>query len=117
MSIEYVQSDTVILQQLGRGLAKSRLQLQLTQAELAEQAGVSKRTVERIEAGEPAQTDNLIRILRVLGLLENLSQLIPEAHLRPFEVLQLKGKERRRASGKKTSRGAGDDQWSWGDEK
>lgn len=105
-------ADDVVLEELGRRLTRRRLDLQLTQAKLAEQAGVSKRTVERIEAGAAAQTLSLIRILRVLELLQGLDQLIPETGPRPMDLLKLKGKERKRASsGMSTKRSP--KSWSW----
>mgnify|MGYP000461714881 CR=1 FL=1 len=48
----------------------------LTQADLAHEAGVSKRTVERIEAGASAQMASLIRIFRVLDLMPALDRFI-----------------------------------------
>jgi DNA-binding XRE family transcriptional regulator len=44
-------TDEGILRELGARLAGVRLGHNLTQAALAEQAGVSKRTVERLESG------------------------------------------------------------------
>ena len=43
------------LAELGLRLAQRRIQLGQTQDELATEAGVSKRTVERLEAGESTQ--------------------------------------------------------------
>jgi transcriptional regulator with XRE-family HTH domain len=54
-------TDKSILAELGGRLAQRRLELKLTQADLAEQAGVSKRTVERIEAGATTQMSTMIR--------------------------------------------------------
>ena len=51
MKITKQATDEVILGELGGRLAKIRLDRNLTQAQLATQAGVSKRTVERLEAG------------------------------------------------------------------
>ena len=108
-------TDDAVLEELGRRLGRRRLALQLTQAKLAEQAGVSKRTVERVEAGAGAQTLSLVRILRVLGLLQGLNQLIPETGPRPMDLLKLKGKERQRASSRRTANQTGKT-WSWGDD-
>ena len=44
-------TDEAILRLLGARLSGTRLERNLTQATLAEQAGVSKRTVERLEGG------------------------------------------------------------------
>ncbi|MBI5593527.1 MAG: helix-turn-helix transcriptional regulator [Deltaproteobacteria bacterium] len=78
MKIEGFLTDEAILAELGGRLAQRRLELQLTQEMLAEQAGVSKRTVERIEAGATAQMSTLIRMLRALELLDRLETLAPE---------------------------------------
>ena len=114
MKIEGLLTDGTILAELGGRLAQRRLELQLTQGMLAEQAGVSKRTVERIEAGATAQMSTLIRVLRVLELLDRLEILVPEAGPRPMDLVKLKGKARKRASGKRKSTDKGP--WQWGDE-
>ncbi|MEE4607388.1 MAG: helix-turn-helix transcriptional regulator [Desulfobacteraceae bacterium] len=114
MKIERLLTDEAILTELGGRLAQRRLELQLTQEMLAEQAGVSKRTVERIEAGATTQTSTLIRVLRVLDLLDRLETLVPEAGLRPMDLIRLKGKARKRASGKRKS--SDKRPWQWGDE-
>ncbi len=114
MKIEGLLTDEAILTELGGRLAQRRLELQLTQEMLAEQAGVSKRTVERIEAGATTQTTTLIRILRVLALLDWLEILVPEAGPSPMDLVKLKGKVRKRASGKRKPTDKGP--WRWGDE-
>jgi len=114
MKIEGLLTGEAILAELGGRLAQRRLELQLTQEMLAEQAGVSKRTVERIEAGATTQMSTLIRILRVLELLDRLETLVPEAGPRPMDLIKLKGKARKRASGKRKSTDKGP--WHWGDE-
>ncbi len=114
MKIDGLLTDEAILAELGGRFAQRRLELQLTQGMLAEQAGVSKRTVERVEAGATMQMSIMIRILRVLGLLERLETLVPEAGLRPMDLLKLKGKARKRASGKRKP--TGEVPWKWGDE-
>jgi transcriptional regulator with XRE-family HTH domain len=114
MKIEYLLTDETILVELGKRLAQRRLERQLTQAELAEQAGVSKRTVERIEAGATTQLSTLIRILRVLQLLDRLEELMPATGPRPMDLLKLKGKERQRVTRKKKP--SDPEPWQWGDE-
>ncbi|MBC8124460.1 MAG: helix-turn-helix domain-containing protein [Candidatus Kapabacteria bacterium] len=104
MKIATQTTDAGILRELGLRLTGARLRLNLTQAELAEQAGVSKRTIERLESGETAmQLLSLLRVCRVLGLLERLDSLVPEDAPSPMEQLRLQGRTRQRATGKKTS--------------
>ncbi len=115
MDVDNTINDRAILQEIGRRLNRCRVEQGLTQAGLAREAGVSKRTVERIEAGESAQTTNLIRVLRVLGLLDAFTASFPETGPRPMDLLRLHGKERRRASSKRRQ-DTGGDAWQWGDD-
>lgn len=121
MKIEGFLTDTAILEELGDRLTQRRLELELTQAELAEQSGVSKRTVERIEAGATSQLSTLIRIFRALGLVDRLDMLVPPSGPRPMDLLKLKGKQRQRAPRKSKKTQYGDmrvaEEWKWGDYK
>ncbi len=118
MDISDLLADEAILSEVGSRIARCRLDLQLTQAELAEQAGVAKRTVERVEAGASAQMSSVVRILRVLGLLPGLELLLPQNPPSPMDLLRRKGKQRQRASGKRQPGGGAEaEPWSWGDDK
>jgi transcriptional regulator with XRE-family HTH domain len=101
--------------ELGRRLARARLERNLTQAELAAEAGVAKRTVERLEAGQPSQVANLIRVTRALGLADNFEVLVPETPPSPLAELELQGRRRERAS-RRARRGARVP-WRWEDDK
>ena len=64
-------SDEALLQELGQRIARLRLERNLTQAQLADQAGISKRTLEHLEAGAAAaQLSLFLRVLRQLDLLK-----------------------------------------------
>ncbi|MEN1727628.1 MAG: helix-turn-helix transcriptional regulator [Pseudomonadota bacterium] len=107
-------SDEAVLKAFGDRLAARRIDLQMTQARLAEQAGIAKRTLERMEAGQSSQLTNLIRVLRVLELLPELNVLLPEAGPRPLDLLERGGRRRQRASRGKSA--VEDHPWEWGDE-
>lgn len=93
----------------------ARLERNLTQAALAEQAGVSKRTVERLESGEVAtQLSGFLRVCRVLGLVERFDALIPEITPGPVALLKLQGRQRRRASGRRAAPRPAKP-WTWGE--
>ena len=112
-------SDERILRELGDRIARYRLNKNWTQARLAEESGVSSRTIHNIEHGAPAKSASLIRVLRVLGLLNNLELLIPEPVVSPVQQLKMQGKSRRRATGARgRSRRENADrheQWTWDD--
>ena len=115
MKISNTLTDEAILVELGTRITRRRLDLQLTQAAVAEKAGVAKRTLERVEAGETAQMSTIIRILRVLELLPALDHALPESKPRPLEWMRHKGKERKRASSPNREPVA-PKPWTWGDE-
>lgn len=91
-------TDTTTLRILGERIEQYRIAAELTQAELAERAGIGKRTLERVEAGGGAELITLIRVLRALDLLEGFEKLLPELPPSPLEQLKLRGKQRRRVS-------------------
>ncbi|MEE4295888.1 MAG: helix-turn-helix transcriptional regulator [Wenzhouxiangella sp.] len=115
MKITGLLADDAVLAELGNRVASRRLELQLTQAQVAEQAGIAKRTLERMEAGQTSQLLTLIRVLRVLGCAAGLDSLVPEAGVRPMDLLERKGKLRQRASGKRSTRPTGKP-WRWDDD-
>lgn len=111
-------SDALILTELGRRLARTRLECNLSQQHLAHEAGVSKATIERLEAGEPIKSTSLVRVLRALGLLDALDRLIPEPLPSPVERLRLRGRQRQRARSGGGREAPPEDAkpWRWGDE-
>jgi len=117
MKLSNIHSDEAILHELGTRLAALRLAHNLTQAALAHEAGISKRTVERLESGEvAARLSGLVRVCRVLGLIDRLDALVPAAAPGPVEQLKLAGRERKRASKPRHAAAAKPRKWTWGDE-
>ncbi len=114
MTIDGLMADKAVLEELGCRLARRRIVQELTQQDLANEAGISKRTLERLEAGQSSQLLTVIRVLRALNMLDLLEVAIPEATTRPMDLLKMKGKQRQRVSAKKNKQLAGDD-WSWGE--
>lgn len=116
MKIGNPASDDALLRELGRRLAHARLDGNLTQARLAEEAGVSKRTIERLESGSVAtHLSGFIRVCRALGLVERFALLVPEPAPSPIQQLRLRGRKRKRASRRKLPH-ASPKPWQWGDE-
>jgi transcriptional regulator with XRE-family HTH domain len=115
MRISSHNTDEAILSEIGGRLARTRLERNLTQAQLAAEAGLAKVTIERMEHGEIAKLPSLIRVLRVLGLLDALDGLVPEPTPSPIERLKLQGKQRQRA-GRSHDPDDTATPWTWGDE-
>ena len=112
MKIRNTDSNVAVLMEIGQRIKDIRIAQLMTQNELCEKAGVSFNTIVRIENGESSNTNNLIRIVRALGLLENFDLLIPEQELLPEDLFQKKTKRKRVSKPKRKNV-----KWEWGDEK
>ena len=55
------------LENLGQRIAGLRYRTQLKQSELARDAGISLRTLQRLESGEIVKTDVLLKVLQRLA--------------------------------------------------
>ena len=86
----------------------------ITQVELANEAGISPNTVVRLEKGKGVSFDTFIRVLIALGVQHNLETLLPDPNIRPIDRVNIGGTERKRASSKKETQEK--DVWVWGDE-
>lgn len=113
-------TDAAILKELGARLERRRIDANLTQAQIAAEAGVSKRTVERIEAGASTDFVMLIRLLRALGNIDGLESVLPDLPQSPIALLKERGRTRKRAfhprgksvrTGSRKSAGP----WKWGE--
>jgi transcriptional regulator with XRE-family HTH domain len=60
------------LRRIGEELAVWRRLRRLTAAQVADRAGVSRHTVMRIENGQGASLENVLRVARALGVLDTL---------------------------------------------
>jgi len=108
-------TDDVLLKLTGERLARLRLSKNLTQAQLAEQAGLGLRTVQRLELGAVAtRLSGFIRVCRALGLVERFEVFIPETAASPIAQLKLQSRKRQRASRRK-SEAAKPVKWTWGE--
>ncbi len=116
MRITNLLTDETILAEIGQRILARRIELNMTQAAVAKKAGMSKRTVERIEGGASGQTLSVIRIFRVLDLMDNLDRMIPEQGPKPMDLLKQKRKIRIRASSK-SQESKPIKSWKWKEDK
>jgi transcriptional regulator with XRE-family HTH domain len=99
MKIESRMTDEAVLSELGARLERTRLERDRSQRELAAEAGVERKAIQRMEGGEPVRIISFVRVLRALDLLDALDRLVPEPGPSPIELLKLQGRRRQRASG------------------
>jgi transcriptional regulator with XRE-family HTH domain len=95
MQIDELNTDAAVLAELGRRLERHRLERNLTQAEIAADAGLGQATIQRAERGESVQMTSMIKLLRALGLLSGLELAIPASIDLPIAQLE---REQHRAS-------------------
>jgi len=114
MHLDELMTDAAVLSELGRRLMRHRLERNLTQAELAAEAGIGQATVQRAERGESVQMTSMIKLLRTLELLGGLDTAVPESIELPIARLE---REQRKVRQRARPRAASSEQpWTWGDE-
>ena len=83
----------------------------MSQQDLEDATGVSKRSISRLEQGESIQMDNLFKLLIGLGLGENIDLLVPDQTRRPSFYLQ-----KEKDIPKRVRRKRKNEMFKWGDE-
>src|SRR4051794_23466896 len=97
MRIVDLNTDKAILAEIGSRIRGARLARNISQGALAQEAGVARFTLQRIEEGQSSSTTNLIKLLRALDLLEGLDALVPERVDRPVDRMRRRSERRQRA--------------------
>ena len=81
---KYINSET-IERDICKKLERIRLLKNISQAKLAEAAGVSRRTISRMENGGGISLDTFIRVMQALNLTDHLTAMLPNSDIRPVE--------------------------------
>lgn len=109
-----IAASEQIEEALCRQLETIRLARNITQSQLAGEAGIALRTIRRLEKGQGVSLNTFIRVLIALDLQNNLQTLLPDPTVRPIERVNIGGSERKRA---RPGRQKGEEStWTWGDE-
>jgi len=88
MNIVNELSDAAVLGELSERFARHRIAARMTQEELARRAGVSKRSVERLEKGEGGvRLQIVIAVARALRCLGGLNVFIPVIQASPYDIV------------------------------
>ena len=85
----YSLSDIQIQEKIGQKLKAVRLKQNITQDSLAESSSISRSSVQKIESGEIRSFDVFFRILRTLGMLDELAHLCEEEQMSPNEYFEM----------------------------
>ncbi len=87
--------------ELGEQIRNLRLQRNITQDTLADQAGISTVALKNLESGKGANISTLIKTLRVLERAEWLRTLAPTVTVSPLQLLKTKTPRSRASSQRK----------------
>ncbi len=82
----------MILQLIGNKIKGVRLAQNITQMNVAKDAEVPMSTVRRIERGEIGTVSSLLRVMRVLGMLDLIAPMTEEERISPNEYLEIMNK-------------------------
>ncbi len=90
---------------LGRRLKRQRLDMNMTQDEVASRSGLTQATIAKLERGDGSRLSTLIKVMKVLGIEEQLDLIAPAAPISPIQLRRY-GKQRKRARSKGAQGGA-----------
>ncbi len=94
----YGMSDKAIVRDIGKRIRQMRLNKNISQKTLSEKIGIHRVTLSKIERGQQISLLTLIQIMRGLGELQRLENIVPEDIISPIQLAKLQGKKRKRAS-------------------
>ncbi len=92
-----METDIEILRRIGSFIQQERLRQNLTQSELAAQAGLGRSTLSLLERGEAVMLPSLLQALRALNRLEVLDAMAVRPEISPIAMYKTEMKQRRRA--------------------
>ncbi len=99
------QTIADLAREVGAQARDYRIRKGLEQAEVAEIAGVSERTVRDLEQGAGSSLATLLRVMKALETLDNLDKLFPPAATIDPLALLTRSTPRQRVSKKRGPRG------------
>ena len=111
MSKKVFKTDDEIINEIANRIKKLRIEKNISQELLSKKTGLSIHTISNIENGKSFTIENLIKIMRVLDIVDRIYNLIPTVENNPY-LIALNKKEKSRVSTLKE-----DTDWKWGDEK
>jgi len=102
-------SDASIVQTIGQFVKQKRLQANITQAQLAKEAGLNAWTLSQLENGESVTLSTLVKLLRTLDVLYVLEAFKVKEEISPILYAQMQKNKRQRAKGSNKTDTSNDD--------
>ena len=96
-------SDTALAAFIGQFIRSKRMEQNITQAQLAKDAGISRSTLVLLEKGETASLNTLLQVLRILNQLHVLSAFEITPVISPLLLAKEEMKKRQRVRTKPSS--------------
>ena len=81
------KTDKAILIELGNRIREKRIQKRFKQSDLAQRAGLSVYTLQKMEHGKSYNVTTLIQVLRALNELDQLDHFLPQVEISPIDLL------------------------------
>ena len=90
-------TNNALIAEIGQRVQKRRLNLNISQEELAKNSGVSRTAICHLEAGNSVNLISLLGILRGLNCLGEFEAFLPPDQISPIQLAKLEGNIRQRA--------------------
>ena len=110
MASYILSSEKEIIKDISNKIKKKRISLNISQEYVSKKTGLSMHTISNIESGKSFTIESLIKVMQVLGIVENLKGLIDDPVLGPDEIHMPYEKQRVKNSKKKEENST----WEWG---
>jgi transcriptional regulator with XRE-family HTH domain len=91
-------SDSAVVETIGLFIRHNRLQQNLTQSQLAKEAGINRTTLSQFENGTSSNILTFISLLRALKLMSVLEVFRLEQQISPLQLAKIEQSRRKRAS-------------------
>lgn len=107
------KTDTSVIRELGGRARQERLRRNLTQATVAERAGIGTATLKRLEDGNDVSLSTIVAVLRVLGGIDALDAILPTPLTSPLDAADTAKPQRQRSRPNAQQPSTG---WVWGED-
>lgn len=89
-NVDYTTNQDIMLL-LSKRIKEYRLAMRMSQKEMAEKSGVSLTTISHFEQGvnQNMTLNNFISLLRIVGMEQRVSDLLPELPMPPLALKQI----------------------------